>query len=101
MAPVYRVIISPEAGRDLQGIYDWIARDSIIAASDVVERLLDEIEKLREFPQRYAVMRTRRRMPWPLRRMPARPYRILYWIEEQQFAVRIIAVRHGRQRPWP
>ena len=101
MAETYRVIISPDAGQNLAGIYDWIAKDSPDAAANVVQRLLDEIDALAEFPQRYAIVTTRRAMPQPLRRMPVPPYRVLYWIEERQLAVRVLAVRHGRQRDWP
>jgi plasmid stabilization system protein ParE len=101
MAEIYRVIISRDASDDLQHIFDWIAKDSVDIAAKVVQKLLDEIDSLQESPQRYAVIETLRPMPFAVRRLVARPYRILYWVEERQQAVRILAVRHGRQRPWP
>ena len=100
MLQCYRIIMSREAAEDLAGIHDWIAKDSERNASAMVERLLAEIQALQEFPHRYAVTITKKKLAWELRTMPVPPYRVLYWIEEEHQAVRVLAVQHGRRDSW-
>ena len=94
----YRLIFSPESAVDLQAIHDWIAKDSPRNAARTIDRILADIDGLCEIPQRFAVVPSKRKLPWPLRRLPIPPFRVLYWIEEEKLAVRILVVQHGRQQ---
>jgi len=51
MTPIYRVILSAEALADLEGISAWITGDSAEAAAKVIERLLDDVDSLQQFPE--------------------------------------------------
>ena len=46
-----RLIWSPQALQDLEGIRDYISRDSPRYARLVVERIIDGIERLATFPE--------------------------------------------------
>ena len=50
----YRIMFGPRAGKDLKGIYEYIAPDSSNAAA-VVGRILDGFESLIQFPHRMAL----------------------------------------------
>ena len=41
-----KVLIRPEADRDLDGIFDWIAKDNPRAAIDMIRRIRSKIELL-------------------------------------------------------
>jgi plasmid stabilization system protein ParE len=60
----HKVIWSPEAGRDLEGIFTYISRDSDAIAARVVERLLDAIDRLAVFPLSGPQVREWRRSPY-------------------------------------
>jgi plasmid stabilization system protein ParE len=65
----------------------------------MIARILDAIEELAVAPRRYAVVRTRRRLPYELRATIVRPYKVFYSVEGQ--AVHVRTIRHGARRPWP
>src|SRR5687767_7695814 len=74
----YKVIITPEALADLQGIYEWIAADSADQAARMAGRILDAIDSLTDMPHRFAAVRTRRKLPYQLRKVVVRPYKVFY-----------------------
>ena len=87
-----KVIIRDAAFADLQGISAWIAKDNPRAARSVVERILDAIERLGEFPglgHRGKVAGTRE---WVVRGLQ---YIIVYEIDTPHDELRGIAVFHG------
>lgn len=47
-----KVIISSDALDDIKNIYDYIAKDSTGRAAIFIERLIEAIDTLAEFPQR-------------------------------------------------
>ena len=57
MPDQYRVILSAEALENLEQIFDYISKDSVFNAANVVDRLIREAESLEMFPHRYAVDR--------------------------------------------
>jgi plasmid stabilization system protein ParE len=97
--PAYKVILTPEALADLTAIHGHISADSPDNAARVAERILDLIDSLADMPQRFALVRTRRRLPYELRKVVVWPYKMFYSIEGTVVSVRTI--RHGSRRPWP
>ena len=96
----YRVIISPHAIDDLEGILDYVAQNSPANAVKLIDRLIAEAESLELFPRRFSLARADPSYG-PLRSMPSPPFRIIYEIIEAQRTVRVLAIRHGAQRDWP
>ena len=95
----YKVILTPAALDDLSAIHAYIAPDSPGNAARMAERILDTIDSLSELPHRFPVVRTRRKLPYELRRVVVRPYKIFYSVEVQTVYIRTI--RHGARRPFP
>ncbi|MAW99994.1 MAG: plasmid stabilization protein [Sphingomonas sp.] len=85
-----RIELRPSADRDLDDIFDWIAKDDPDAAERLVRRLIDAIRRLSAFPELG--------MPRPEIHVEARGlsvgnYLVLYRITSQ--AVEIVRVVHG------
>ena len=70
-----RVIIGAEALAHLDGIFDWIAKDDPAAATRVVGRIFDDLERLSEFPHIGHVGREEGTFEWVV---PGLPYIIIY-----------------------
>lgn len=94
MVGSYRVIIVPEADKDLNEILEYVATHSPGNASKVIDRLLHDIASLSLFPYRHAVNR-HRRFPAGTRIMPVPPYRVIYRVFENPRVVRVLHVEHG------
>jgi addiction module RelE/StbE family toxin len=82
-----KIIWSPEALADLRSIHDYIAHDSEAIASNFIERLLNDVDRLAEFPLIGARIREFKRSDY--RHLIVRPYRVA------DDAVFLIAVVHG------
>ena len=96
----YRIIITPRAGADLEGIYDAIAEDSAQNAAGMVKRILDALGSLRQFPHRTVVARQARKLCHPVRSLPVAPYIVFFRVLDDERVVRVLNVRHGaRRRP--
>jgi plasmid stabilization system protein ParE len=96
----YRVIITPRAGADLQAIYDYIAKDSAANAAGMVERILNALEPLKQFPHRTVVERQNPRLRHPVRSIAVRPDVVYFRVLDDEQVVRVLHVRHGaRRRP--
>ena len=96
----YQLIISPEAAADLEAIRAYIARDSEEYARGMVERILTSIEGLKATPHRYVLERQNKKLRFPVRSLPVRPYIVFFRVVEQDRVVRILTIRHGaRRRP--
>jgi plasmid stabilization system protein ParE len=89
----HRVVWSPRALADVQGIALFIASDSPAYAKAVVRRIIDLTRSLSQFPEQG------RKVPEfdddTLRELQAYSYRIIYRVEESQ--VVIATVVHGRR----
>ncbi|HUA21321.1 MAG TPA: type II toxin-antitoxin system RelE/ParE family toxin [Bryobacteraceae bacterium] len=85
----------PEARRDLDDIWEFIAETSIESADRVIGEILGGIDSLAQFPHR-----GHRRLDLtsrPLRFLTVRDYLIVYAPDEKP--LRVIAVMHGRRSP--
>jgi toxin ParE1/3/4 len=100
VAEIYRIRITPRALADLEGIFEYISRDSPQNAAKMIRTLLDAIDSLDILPPRFDVPRTGSVRGRQVRSMPVRPYLVRYRIDERERKVRILRVRHGaRQKP--
>jgi toxin ParE1/3/4 len=100
VAEIYRIRITPRALADLEGIFEYISRDSPQNAAKMIRTLLDAIDSLDILPRRFDVPRTGSVRGRQVRSMPVRPYLVRYRIDERERKVRILRVRHGaRQKP--
>jgi toxin ParE1/3/4 len=92
--PEYRVFYPDEILQSLQQIRDYIAKDSDERAAAMLARLVDAMDGLAEKPGRYAEVEYAT-IPFPVRRMIVKPYRILFRLDEARKAVWIVRVEHG------
>src|SRR5438034_10439497 len=100
MSEHYRVRLTPQALSDLEGIHAFIAKDSPRNAASMLERILDTIDSLEIFPHRTVVERQSRKIRYPVRSVPAKPYVIYFRVIEEEGVVVIRHIRHGaRRRP--
>lgn len=98
MPETYRVRITPLVLAALQGIFDFIAKDSPQNAAKMIGKLLDAIDGLDIFPHRYDVPRSGGGSGLKIRSMPVWPYLIRYRIDDETKTVFILRVRHGSRR---
>ena len=98
VASSFQVILSARAFADLDGIVDYIKADSPLNAARVLDRLWESMQSLKDLPHRYPVIAYLRDPERSVRRMPVPPYLVYYRIVENLGVVRILTVRHGRQR---
>jgi plasmid stabilization system protein ParE len=82
MAPLYCVKLTRRAGGHLQDIFDYIEKDSPQNAAKMIERLLDAIDSLDLFPQRYKVVKNEDLVGEEIRSMSVRPYLVRYHVNE-------------------
>ena len=86
-----RYVLSPEALRDIQGIWDYIAIDSPDAADRVVDELFEAFEQLAARP---GLGHTRRDLTRrDVRFWPVRSYLVVY--AEGHGTLQIVAILHG------
>jgi toxin ParE1/3/4 len=87
----YEVIITRSALRDLEQIRTYIARDNAAAAEGFGQKLLNEAESLRTFPERggFVLQRPGARF------LVVHPYLIIYRIMEQSRTVKVLRYWHG------
>lgn len=87
--------LHPGAALDISEIWEYIAKDDLLAARRVREEILDAIRKLVAFPNqghRRTDLTSR-----PLRFQTVRNYLIAYASEEKPLLV--VGVLHGRRSP--
>ncbi|MCL2752014.1 MAG: type II toxin-antitoxin system RelE/ParE family toxin [Firmicutes bacterium] len=82
-----------EALEDIDGIYDYIAADSPIAALEVTDRILKHIEQLIEFPKSGKLYPDEKLKDYQFRTLTEPPYLIFYRLIDQ--TVTIYRVLHG------
>jgi antitoxin ParD1/3/4 len=88
-------VLHPEACKDLEEIWEYIAADSLDAADRIREEIYESIQSLVPFPH---VGHSRPDLTIrPLRFQVVRDYVIAYAPDEKPLA--IIAVLHGRRNP--
>jgi plasmid stabilization system protein ParE len=90
-----RYVLHPEALRDLEDIWEYIAQDNPDAADRVIDELFNALDTLAASPR--VGLRRPDLTSRPLRFWPVRSYLIAYVPEEQPLEV--VAVLHGRRSP--
>ena len=98
MADEYRILLAKRVARDLESIFERIAKASPDNAARVVARILDAIETLKSFPHRNVVGDQSPVVKFPVRSMPGQSWMIFFRVIEQPPHVRILRVRHGARR---
>ncbi|MGE0130545.1 MAG: type II toxin-antitoxin system RelE/ParE family toxin [Blastocatellales bacterium] len=89
----YEVVWSPEALDDVDGIAEFIARNSPSYASAVVDKLLDAARKLKTFPFAGRVVpEVGNEM---IREKFVLDYRLIYRVHDEEVVV--VAVIHGKR----
>lgn len=88
-------VLHPDAVKDLEEIWEYIAADSLDAADRVSEEIYDAIQSLIPFP--YVGHSRPDLTSRPLRFQTVREYVIAYAADEKPLAV--IAILHGRRSP--
>jgi plasmid stabilization system protein ParE len=94
----YRVIITPRAAADLDGIHQYIAKDSPQNAAGVATAIIDAIDGLESLPHRYPVYRGRRQPSETVRRMPVPPFLIYYRVDDINLVVHLVSILHGSRK---
>ena len=87
-----KLVIREEALDDLDGIYDWIAKDSQEAAARVVRALRQSMNRIL-LPELVNIGRPGRRKG--TRELVEWPYIIVYKVSDDRDVVTIISVVHG------
>ena len=89
---IYKVIVTPQAERNLVEITDYIARDNPVRALSFVDELQQRIQSLKTRPMRHAVVSG-------YRRIVHGNYLIVYHVREDEGAVYVLLVTEGH-RNW-
>lgn len=92
-----KLVLTPPAVRDLEGIADYIHARNPMAARQVKEALQSAMQLIASHPY---VGRAQTR---GLRRfaVPRLPYLIFYRVKELADVVEVIRLRHGARTPFP
>lgn len=88
-----QLIWSNKAASDLEGIHDYIAKDSIFYAIVQVDRLVKSVERLQAFPESGRILPEYPNTPY--REVISGSYRIIYRYETTQDRILIVAVAHS------
>lgn len=89
-----KLVFDDLALADLEGIYNWIAKDNATAALAVVERLFESVEHLAAFPHMGHVGRDEGTFEWVVPRLP---YIAIYEIHAEREGIIVVGVVHGAQ----
>ncbi len=84
---------SPEAGRDVEGIKDYIRRDSEFYARVVAEKIIDVGRKIEKFPKAGRIVPELQDESF--RERSAYSYRVIYRVRQDKIIV--LAVVHGKR----
>ena len=90
-----RVRFTPSARREFLDALDSIRQDSAAAADGVLERSVDGLAQLRDFPESGRVVPEFPDLPY--REVIVNPYRFFYRVVDDE--VWVVAVWHDRQLP--
>jgi len=87
-----KVVFDEEALDDLQGIFAWVAKDDITAATALINRIFAKVEKLTG-PELSRMGRFGREPG--THELLEGPYIIVYEIDGKHGRIRVISVVHG------
>jgi len=90
-----KVVWTEPAETDLDELFDYIARDAPIYAEQLIDRILEAVNKLTDIP------RVGRRVPEAdsnnIRELIVQSQRVIYAIDDGKDTVHILALVHVRQ----
>jgi toxin ParE1/3/4 len=87
-----KLVFDARALADLEGIFDWIARDNPAAAKNVVARLFSSTELLTTFPFMGHAVRDTNALEWVVPRLP---YIVAYEVDPANDRIVVTAVFHA------
>ena len=87
-----KVVFDEEALDDLQGIFAWVAKDDLTAATALINRIFNKMEKL-AVPELSRMGRIGRDLG--THELLEGSYIIVYEIDDRRARIRIIAIVHG------
>jgi addiction module RelE/StbE family toxin len=88
------VRLREEAYADLAGIQNWISEKSPRAGREIIDRILEELERLGRFPLLGHAGRVRSTREWIVPRLP---YIIVYRVDASADELVVIGVFHAAQ----
>jgi plasmid stabilization system protein ParE len=89
-----KLVFDDRALSDLEGIFDWIAKDNPPAAKAVIERIFGSVEHLAKYPQIGRAGLDEGSFEWVVPRLP---YIVVYEIHRDKDEVIVVGVVHGAQ----
>ena len=89
-----KLVFDDLALADLEGIYNWIAKDNAKAALAVIERLFESTEHLATFPHIGHIGRDEGTFEWVVPRLP---YIVVYEVHAERNEIIVVSVIHGAQ----
>jgi toxin ParE1/3/4 len=87
-----RLVFDEEALDDLQGIFAWVAKDDLTAATGLINRVFEKVEKLTS-PELVRMGRFGRDPG--THELLEGPYIIVYEVRERRGEIRVLSVVHG------
>ena len=87
-----KIVVHESAARDLDGIFDWISKDSPGAAAELVRRIQLRINRLAVAGLPHM---GRPGLVEGTRELLETPYIIVYSVDEAAGAIEVIAIVHG------
>jgi len=93
-----KIIVHESAARDLDGIFDWISKDSPSAAAELVRRIQLRINRLAVAGLAHM---GRPGLVEGTRELLEKPYIIVYSVDEAAGAIEVIAIVHGARDRQP
>lgn len=98
---LYRVDIAPEAAKEIEDIYLYIAQDAPGSAARWYFAIHDSIQTLSESPNRCPVAFESRFYSYEIRNLIFGRYRVLFRVKEAEQRVQILHVKHGARERMP
>jgi toxin ParE1/3/4 len=93
-----KIIVHESAARDLDGIFDWISKDSPSAAAELVRRIQLRVNRLAVAGLAHM---GRPGLVEGTRELLEKPYIIVYSVDEAAGAIEVIAIVHGARDRQP
>jgi toxin ParE1/3/4 len=84
------VLWTPGARDDLQGVYDYTARDSLHYAGVVVDRIIEAMGRIQDYPESGRVVPELQRLD--VREVIWRSYRIVYRLTSDHAQAHVLTV---------
>jgi plasmid stabilization system protein ParE len=94
----YEVIVTPEAEAGIVSAFDYISERSPENAAKWLRGLYREIDSLETVPERCSLARENEYLEGTFRQLLFKSHRIIFRVEQVEKIVRVLYVRHGRQK---